>query len=87
MSVYYKIISSKSLKLVLVVPDVLDLRLRHLLTVILSPDVVLHNRVLLRNRRVIIQVSPNLWNVRRLQLQINQGLPVNVCEKRMLPNF
>jgi hypothetical protein len=87
MSVYYKIISSKSLKLVLVVPDVLDLRLRHLLTVILSPDVVLHNRVLLSNRRVIIQVSPNLWNIRCLQLQINQGLPVNVCEERMLPNF
>lgn len=85
--VYYKIISSKTLKLVLVVPDILDLRLWHLLTVVLSSDIVLHDRVLLRYRRVVIQVRPYLWNVWRLQLQINQRLPVHVCEKCMFPNF
>jgi hypothetical protein len=85
--VYYKIISSKTLKLVLVVPDILDLRLWHLLTVVLSSDIVLHDRVLLCYGRVVIQVRPYLWNVWRLQLQINQRLPVHVCEKCMFPNF
>lgn len=64
----------------MVVPDVLDLRLWHLLKCVLSFDVRLHGGVcLLHGERLFLGVD--VWDVRRIQFLIDQFLPVEALEE------
>ena len=76
-------VRSEAFKLILIIPDVLDLGLRHLLVIILGFDIAL-NLLIIIFHVLLIWIWANFRLVRGINSLFLKGLPVHTLKKGMV---